>query len=65
MTGYVPTWKRYRYYRLVWQKGSGQSIELLWRFEEFYDSQNGWLDADMTDGNLPCGLIRVTVQPAE
>jgi hypothetical protein len=64
MTGHSPGWKRYRYYRLGWAKRSGTSIELLWRYEQFYyDGPDGWVDADMTDDDPPCGLIRITIRP--
>lgn len=65
MTGNTADWKRYRYYRLAWTKPSGVTIELFWRFEEFfYASEHDWSDADMTDDDPPCGLIRVTIRPS-
>ena len=64
MTGNTPVWKRYRYYRFTWTKPHGETIELFWRFEEFfYASEPDWSDADMTDDDPPCGLVRVTIRP--
>jgi hypothetical protein len=44
-------------------KRSGTRIELFWRYEQFYyDGPDGWVDADMTDDDPPCGLIRVSIE---
>lgn len=34
MTGHSPRWRRNLYYRLHWHKRSGESFDLVWRFEE-------------------------------
>jgi len=62
MTGNSPSWKRFVYYRLVWKKPSGATLDLLWRFEQWYYASEGrWMDADMT-GADSCGLVRVSLK---
>ena len=36
MTGNSPSWKRFVYYRLVWHTSSGATLNLFWRFEQWY-----------------------------
>jgi hypothetical protein len=48
-------WERHRYWQLVWSKNSGAKLELLWRFEQHFDSH-----AVMTNDEAP-GLIRVDI----
>jgi hypothetical protein len=48
MTGQTPSRKRHLYYRLVWKKRSGASLEMIWRYEEWYYPANGWTGASMT-----------------
>ena len=62
MTGQTPQWKRFITYRLHLQKRSGGSLDLYWRFENYYYPQDGWLTADMT-GPTHCGLVAVHIDP--
>jgi hypothetical protein len=49
--------------RGAWEKRSGTSIELLWRYEQiYYDGGDGRVDADMIDDDPPCGLIGVSTK---
>jgi hypothetical protein len=58
MTGNSPKWKRFTYYRLVAKKPSGARLEMDWRFVEYFYKFDGWVGADMTDGDHT-GLIRI------
>ena len=42
MSGHSPSWRRNLYYRLKWQKKSGESLSLVWRFEEGLFRNEGW-----------------------
>jgi hypothetical protein len=42
MGGPSPIWRRNVYYRLKWRKKSGESLALVWRFEEGYIRDRGW-----------------------
>jgi hypothetical protein len=60
MTGQSPSWKRHLYYRLSWKKASGAKLEMLWRFEQYFYSGNGWASGFMThEGST--SLIHVDV----
>jgi hypothetical protein len=61
MTGQSPSWRRHLYYRLDWKKPSGAKLEMLWRFEQRFYSDNGWLGGSMTY-ERDTGLIRVDIQ---
>ena len=60
MTGQSPSWKRYMYYEVRWKKASGQSLNMLWRYEQFFYSHNGWAPAFMTRESST-GLIGVDI----
>ena len=61
MTGHSPSWKRHLYYRVRWKKSSGASLEMLWRYEQFFYPGNGWTSGFMTrEGST--GLIRVDIK---
>ena len=61
MTGQAPSWKRHLYYRVRWKKSSGTSLEMLWRYEQFFYPGNGWTSGFMTrEGST--GLIRVDIK---
>src|SRR3954468_19829069 len=60
MTGNSPRWKRFRYQHLVWKKADHSELEMLWRFEQFYYAQDGWVDGWMTNPGST-GLIRVRI----
>ena len=62
MTGQTAQWKKFITYRLHWQKASGGSLDLFWRYENYYYPQDGWLTADMT-GDTHCGLVEVRITP--
>jgi hypothetical protein len=62
MTGNSPSWKRNIYRRLVWKKASGATLEMLWRYEQYYYSSNGWTDGWMTRGGVT-GLVSVEIRP--
>ena len=58
MTGRSPSWKRHMYYQLRWKKASGEMLEMLWRYEQYFYPGNGWGSGFMTrEGST--GLIRV------
>jgi hypothetical protein len=62
VTGRGSSWRRHLYYRLTWKKKSGAELAMLWRFEQGYDSINGWKAAGNGDGAT--GLIRLDIRPA-
>ncbi|HST30794.1 MAG TPA: hypothetical protein VLK27_08145 [Chthoniobacterales bacterium] len=63
MTGNSPKWKRYIYRKLTWRKPEGAKLEMLWRYEQFFYRNDGWVAAFM---NRPpaTGLIRVEISNA-
>jgi hypothetical protein len=61
MTGQSPSWKRHLYYRLRWKKPSGANLEMLWRYEQYFYSGNGWASAFMTR-ERSTGLIQVAIR---
>src|SRR6266699_3597176 len=62
MTGHSPSWKRHRYYQLVWNKPSGAKLEMLWRYEQYFYPGDGWGSAFMTREGFT-GLIEVDIHP--
>ena len=60
MTGNSPKWKRYVYRRLVWKKSNGTKLEMLWRYEQFFYQNDGWVAAFMVRPETT-GLIRVEI----
>jgi hypothetical protein len=62
MTGHSPSWKRHLYYRVRWKKPSGATLEMLWRYEQyFFYPGNGWASGFMTRPGST-GLIRVEIK---
>ena len=61
MTGQSPSWKRHLYYRLLWKKPSGAKLEMLWRYEQYFHSGNGWGSGFMTRQGST-GLIQVEIK---
>ena len=61
MTGRSPSWKRHRYYRLVWKKRTGARLEMLWRYEQWFYSSDGWTGGDMIREGAT-GLIRTGIR---
>jgi hypothetical protein len=62
MTGHSPAWKRHIYYRLLWKKSSSAKLEMLWRYEQYFYSANGWGSGFMTREHST-GLTRVNIEP--
>jgi hypothetical protein len=62
MTGHSPSWKRHLYYRLVWKKPSSAKLEMLWRYEQYFYPDNGWVGGFMTNGSST-GLLQVDIHP--
>ena len=61
MTGHSPSWKRYLYYRVRWKKSSGVTLEMLWRYEQYFYPGNGWASGFMTR-EASTGLILVEIR---
>src|SRR5207248_10855979 len=62
MAGHSPSWKRHLYYRLLWKKPAGEKLEMLWRYEQYFYSDNGWASGFMThEGST--GLIQLDISP--
>ena len=61
MTGHSPSWKRHIYYQVTWTKPSGAKLEMLWRYEQYFYSGEGWTSGFMTrEGST--GLIRIDIR---
>jgi hypothetical protein len=60
MTGQSPSWKRHVYYGLHWKKPSGTTLEMLWRYEQYFYPANGWGSGFMTHQGAT-GLIQVEI----
>ena len=63
MTGNSPRWKRHIYEKLSWKKPTGAKLEMLWRYEQYFYSQDHWTKALMTRPGAT-GLIRVEISDA-
>jgi hypothetical protein len=60
MTGQSSSWKRHIYYDLLWKKRSGATLDMRWRYEQYFYPRNGWGSGFMTrEGST--GLIRVEI----
>jgi hypothetical protein len=58
MTGNSPSWRRNTYYTLTWRKPDGATLEMTWRYEQwFYDD---WASPTMTAPGRT-GLVRVSI----
>jgi hypothetical protein len=62
ITGHSPSWKRHLYYRLVWKKPSGAKLEMLWRYEQYFYPDNGWVGGFMANRSST-GLLQVDIHP--
>ena len=60
MTGNSPKWKRYIYRKLSWKKRDGTNLQMLWRYEQFFYANDGWVEAFMVRPETT-GLIRVEI----
>jgi hypothetical protein len=63
MTGNSPRWKRNIYQKLTWKKPTGAKLEMVWRYEQYFYSQDHWTEALMTRPGTS-GLIRVEISDA-
>jgi hypothetical protein len=66
MTGHSPSWKRYRYHQLRWKKSSGATLDMLWRYEQFFYGQqlvpgDGWGNGFSVHKGTT-GLVRVDIK---
>jgi len=62
MTGHSPSWKRHIYYQVIWTKPSGANLEMLWRYEQYFYPDNGWVGGFMTrEGST--GLVYLDIRP--
>ena len=62
MSGHSPSWNRHRYYELIWKKRSDAQLQMLWRYEQYFYSSDGWAEGDMTrEGST--GLIKAEIKP--
>jgi hypothetical protein len=66
MTGHSPSWKRHLYYELRWKKNTGATLDMIWRYEQFFYGQqlipgNGWGNGFMTSEGST-GLIQVAIK---
>jgi hypothetical protein len=62
MTGQSPSWKRHVYYGLRWKKPSDATLEMLWRYEQYFYPANGWGSGFMTRQGST-GLVEVDIRP--
>jgi hypothetical protein len=61
MTGQSPSWKRHIYYEIRWKKSSGATLEMVWRYEQFFYPGTGWASSFMTrEGST--GLTRLNIK---
>jgi hypothetical protein len=60
MTGHSPSWKRNLYYVLDWRKASGQRLQMVWFYEQYFYPGDGWTSGFMTREGAT-GLIRVKI----
>jgi hypothetical protein len=61
LTGHSPFWKRHTYQEIRWKKSSGASLQMLWRYEQFFYPGNGWTSGFMTREGAT-GLIRIELK---
>jgi hypothetical protein len=61
MTSQSPSWRRHIYYQLCWKKSSGSTLEMLWRYEQYFYPASGWGNTFMTrEGST--GLIKIDIR---
>jgi hypothetical protein len=60
MTGRAPSWRRYVYYTLTWRKQNGDTLDLVWRYEQWFYNGDGWQSPTMTQVGAT-GLVRVSI----
>jgi hypothetical protein len=62
MTGHSPSWKRHIYYQILWKKSSGSTLDMLWRYEQYFHPGNGWGNGFMTRQDST-GLVKLEIHP--
>jgi hypothetical protein len=55
------SWRRHSYYRLLWKKSSGATLEVVWRDEQWFYSSQGWTEAYLQIAPV----VKITVSPFE
>ena len=63
MTGQSPSWLRHVYYRIAWERPSGATLDLIWRYEQHFYSGSGWGSSFMTRAGST-GLISLRLTSA-
>lgn len=58
--GPVASWRRHLTYRLLWRKGSGARLEMVWCYRQDFIPGEGWKHVWP---NAIAGLIRVDIRP--
>lgn len=58
----APSWKRYVYYELDWKKRSGARLHMLWRYQQDFYAEKGWMKPVMM-WNYHTGLVTVEIEP--
>jgi hypothetical protein len=61
MTGQSPSWKRHLYHQIRWKKSSGATVDMLWRYEQYFYPRNGWSDHMTREPST--GLVRLDIRP--
>jgi hypothetical protein len=61
-TGHSPSWKRHIYYQILWKKSSGSTLDMLWRYEQYFHPGNGWGNGFMTRQDST-GLVKLEIHP--
>jgi len=59
--GASPRWKRYVFYTLIWEKASGASLKMSWRYEQQYYPGCGWTRPAMM-WNSQTGLASIEIR---
>jgi len=60
MTGDSPTWRRFIYYDFTWEKADMAKLKMIWRNEDYFYSDHGWMNTSMSY-EKSSGLIRVDI----
>ncbi|HEU5238416.1 MAG TPA: hypothetical protein VFU37_14880 [Pyrinomonadaceae bacterium] len=58
--GPVPSWRRHLTYRLLWQKRSGEQLEMVWCYRQDFMPSGGWKEVWPS---AVAGLVRVDIRP--
>ena len=60
LSGHTPSWRRNVYYTLTWRKRDGATLDMVWRYEQWFYGHDGWASPMMTDEGAT-GLVRVRI----